>query len=83
MDWIGIDRMRAQGYVGAANMQGFTEVSKQLSGIARWALAEGESPNNREDTLSFTSEDLYLNVAYRADHSPHHASVHCYTREII
>ena len=43
--------------------QGFTEVSKQLSGIARWALAEGEKPNNLEDTLSCTSEDLYPNVA--------------------
>ena len=30
---------------------------------ARWALAEGEKPNNLEDTLSCTSEDLYPNVA--------------------
>ena len=30
---------------------------------ARWALAEGEKPNNLEDTLSCTSEDLFPNVA--------------------
>ena len=30
---------------------------------ARWALAEGEKPNNLEDTLSCISEDLYPNVA--------------------
>ena len=30
---------------------------------ARWALAEGEKPNNLENTLSCTSEDLYSNVA--------------------
>ena len=30
---------------------------------ARWTLAEGEKPNNLEDTLSCTSEDLYLDVA--------------------
>ena len=29
----------------------------------RWAPAEGEKPNNLEDTLSCTSEDLYPNVA--------------------
>ena len=30
---------------------------------ARWALAEGEKQNNLGDTLSFTIEDLYPNVA--------------------
>ena len=30
---------------------------------ARWALSEGEKPNNLEDTISCTSEDLYPNVA--------------------
>ena len=30
---------------------------------ARWALAEREKPNNLEDTLGCTSEDLYPNVS--------------------
>ena len=44
MDWIGIDRMRAQGYVGAANMAG---IHRGVQAIIRYremgACRGGES----------------------------------------
>ena len=76
MAWI-LTACAHRAMMGRQSRQGFTEVSKQLSGIARRALAEGEKPNNLEDTLRSLSE-----CCHRAYHSPLHASVHCYTREI-
>ena len=62
MAWI-LTACAHRAMMGRQTWHGFTEVSKQLSGIARLALAEEEKPNKLEDTLSCTSEDLYPNVA--------------------